>query len=58
MFKIVILKQSSKYQIKNRNVNLLQLYRPETVVMYKKGNFTVNAMEVCQKIIFLNTCSF
>lgn len=23
-----------------------------------KGNFTVNAMEVCQKITFLNTCSF
>lgn len=58
--KLVMLKQSwksSKYQIKNRKVNCYSSSTGLKQWSCIKGNFTVNAMEVCQKII-VHTCSF
>lgn len=58
--KLVMLKQywkSINYQIKNRKVNCYSSSTGLKQWSYMKGNFTVNAMEVCQKII-VYTCSF
>ena len=58
--KLVMLKQSwksSNYQIKNRKVNCYSSSTGLKQWSCIKGNFTVNAMEVCQKII-VHTCSF
>lgn len=58
--KLVMLKQSwksSNYQIKNRKVNCYSSSTGLKQWSCIKGNFTVNAMEVCQKII-VHTCNF
>lgn len=49
--------KSSNYQIKNRKVNCYSSNTGLKQWSCIKGNFTVNAMEVCQKII-VHTCSF
>lgn len=58
--KLVMLKQSwksSNYEIKNRKVNCYSSSTGLKQWSCIKGNFTVNAMEVCQKIT-VHTCSF
>lgn len=58
--KLVMLKQSwksSNHQIKNRKVNCYSSSTDLKQWSCIKGNFTVNAMEVCQKIT-VQTCRF